>query len=318
VKYIFAMCSALAKPRLSSDLHHELVARIAEHVRLSAAPGDLLRESMLARMLSVSRTPIRAALHHLVSDRILQVREGGGYTVVKVPSAHAPTPPSTALADGPYSRMLRDIILSAIPVPVSESELMRRYEAGRGDILKALRRLVREGLAEPLAGRGWSVIPFGREQMERSYHLRLVLEPAILLDAGYTAGREALLAIRSDHETALPLLDRQRPGYDLFELDAGFHELLARGSGNELIVDIVRRQNRVRRLAEYVSYSRVGRIRQSMAEHISIIDAILERKLEVAAQLLRIHLTVSRDETLRHVDADLQRVRRQREVGFTS
>lgn len=304
---------------MSSDLHHELIGRISEHVRLSAASGDLLlRESTLARMLGVSRTPIRAALHRLVSDGILQARESGGYTVVKVPSADAPTPPSTALADGPYSRMLRDIILNAIPAPISENKLMRRYETGRGEILKALRRLVREGLVEPLAGRGWSFIPFGRDQMQRSYHLRLVLEPAILLDAGYRADRDALLAIRADHVAALPLLERRRAGYDMFELDAGFHELLARGSGNELIVDIIRRQNRIRRLAEYVSYSRVGRIRQSMAEHISIIDAILDAKLGEAARFLKIHLAVSRDETLRHLDADLQKVRRQRHVGFTN
>jgi DNA-binding GntR family transcriptional regulator len=316
VKYIFALSSTQAGFGLSSDLHHELIGRISEHVRLSAASDDLLlRESTLARMLGVSRTPIRTALQHLVSDGILQARESGGYTVVRIPSADAPTPPSTALADGPYSRMLRDIILNAIPAPISESKLMRRYGTGRGEILKALRRLVREGLVEPLAGRGWSFIPFGRDQMQRSYHLRLVLEPAILLDAGYRADRDALLAIRADHEAALPLLKRERAGYDMFELDAGFHELLARGSGNELIVDIIRRQNRVRRLAEYVSYSRVKRIRQSMMEHVSIIDAVLERKLEVAARLLRSHLTVSRDETLRYVDADLQRVKRQRSVG---
>jgi len=303
----------------SSDLHHELVGRISEHVRLSAPSGDLLlRESALARMLGVSRTPVRAALHDLVSIGILQARASGGYTVVKIPSADAPTPPSTALADGPYSRMLRDIILNAVPAPVSESELMRRYEAGRGEILKALRRLVREGLAEPLAGRGWSFIPFGRDQMMRSYHLRLILEPSILLDPGYRADRDALLTTRSDHEAALPLLGRRRAGYDMFEIDADFHELLARGSGNELIVDIIRRQNRIRRLAEYVSYSRVGRIRQSMMEHISIIDAILESRLGEASRLLQVHLTTSRDETLRHLEGDLQQVRRQPKVGFTS
>ena len=59
---------------------------------------------------------------------------------------------------GSYARMLRDIVLNEIPRPTSESWLMRRYGADRGEIVRALRRLVREGLAEPLPGRGWNVI----------------------------------------------------------------------------------------------------------------------------------------------------------------
>jgi len=297
-------------PGISSDLHHELVAKISEHVRLARDPTNLtLRESPLARMLGVSRTPVRAALRHLASTGILLAGGRAGYTVRKIPDANAAAPPLAALAEGPYSRMLRDIVLNALPRLVSESELMRRYRAGRGEMSKAMRRLVREGLAEPLAGHGWSFIEFGREQLERSYHLRLVLEPAAMLDAAYSVDRAALATMRLDHAAALQGLGRGPLGYELFELDANFHETLARGCGNELIVDIIRRQNRVRRLAEYVSYSRVDRIRDSMREHIGIIDALVRDKRQEGAELLRAHLRISSSQTLTFFDADLAEMR---------
>ena len=134
---------------------------------------------------------------------------------------------------------------------------MRHYGLGRGEILRVLRRLVREGLAEPLPGRGWTVLKFDGEQMQKSYHLRYIVEPALLTDRDYMIDRGALERLKTDQQAALLALSPNSPWRELFELDATFHETLARGSNNDLIVDIIRRQNRLRRLAELFSYSRL-------------------------------------------------------------
>ena len=91
--------------------------------------------------------------------------------------------------------------------------------------------------------------------------------------------------------------------------DAAFHELLASGSGNEMAVDIVRRQNRLRRLAEYVSYGRLERIQASMKEHMAIIDALLRDDRNWAAAMLRQHLSVSSTETTQNYARDLEAIR---------
>jgi DNA-binding GntR family transcriptional regulator len=295
---------------LRSELQSELVGRIGEWIRSrDHERGERVREAVLSRELGVSRTPVRAALQHLVSAGVLKPHELGGYTVLQLPSVTLETMTRGENAAGLYGRMLRDIILNEMPDQATESALMRHYEVGRGEILKVLRRLVREGLAEPLPGRGWTMLKFDIEQMRKSYHLRTVVEPALLIDRDYTIDRPALERLRAEQQAALRALSPSSPWRELFEIDAAFHEMLARGSNNDLIVDIIRRQNRLRRLAELFSYSRLERIHASMMEHISIVDALLDGDQAWASALMRQHLVISRIETEEHFTRDLDAVR---------
>jgi DNA-binding GntR family transcriptional regulator len=293
-------------PSLRSSLQGELVDRIKDLLRNSGREGDLLREAALARGLGVSRSPVRAALRHLVVQDILSPEPTGGYVIRCIPPTERDGLDSSAGTDRLHSRILRDIILGGVPEPMSESALMRRYGVGRGELTRVLRRLVREGLAEPLPGRGWSLLAFSEERLIASYRLRIVLEPAMLDDPGYKPDRTALSRLSADHEAAMTSLDASTPWQDIFKLDAVFHETLAAGTGNDLIVDIIHRENQLRRLAEYVGYSRLERIRESMVEHIQIIDALLASDLNWARALLRKHLVVSLEETEAHFARDLE------------
>lgn len=298
----------IAGKPLKSELQTELVSRIGEWIR-GHERETRVREAVLSRELGVSRTPVRAALQHLVSSGVLASHAAGGYTVLQLPpiadEAMAPGEKSTGL----YGRLLRGIILNEIPDPATESALMRQYGAGRGEILQVLRRLAREGLAEPLPGRGWTMLKFDIDQMRKSYHLRGIVEPALLTDRDYTIDRAALERLKAEQQSALLGLTPTSPWRELFELDATFHEMLARGSKNDLIVDIIRRQNHLRRLAEFFSYSRLERIRASITEHVSIVTALLDDDPAWASALMRQHLVISRAETEENFTRDLEAVR---------
>jgi DNA-binding GntR family transcriptional regulator len=281
------------------------VERIKELIRSNGFTArGRVREATLSRALGVSRTPVRAALQHLLVAGVLASHPRGGYVVTRMPSSTNGSFGGDGVHAKLYGRLLCDIIMNEAPDAVSESALMRHYGVGRGEIVQVLRRLVREGLAEPLPGRGWMLLSINSEQLARSYHLRSILEPAMLADRAYRADHEALARLRAEHEAALDSLSADSPWQELFELDAKFHETLARGTGNEMIVDIVRRQNRLRRLAEFVSYARLERVRQSMTEHVTIIDALLAGDSDWAAALMRRHLAVSRQETEEHFECD--------------
>jgi DNA-binding GntR family transcriptional regulator len=290
---------------LCSALQRELVERIGELIRGDAAVArGRVRAAGLSRLLGVSRTPVLAALQHLLQAGILARHPRGGFVVARMP----PSMPAALGCDSGqanlYGRILRDIIMNETPDAGSESALMRHYGVGRGEILQVLRRLVREGLAEPLPGRGWTMLSIDAEQLARSYHLRSLLEPAMLSDRSYRPDAQALARLRAEHVAALDSLSPDSPWQELFELDAGFHEALARGTGNEMIVDIMRRQNRLRRLAEFVGYCRLERVRASMQEHVAIIDALLSGDCDWAAALMRQHLAVSHKETEENFDRD--------------
>jgi DNA-binding GntR family transcriptional regulator len=295
---------------LKSDLQAELAARILDHIsaaRLSA--GSVLREAELARTLGVSRSPVRAALRHLVGAGIVRAKPRGGYLIGRRAHAHRPLAFESKSQRSLYGMLLKDLILCDLASPTTESALMRRYEAGRGEITQAIRRLLREGLAEPSPGRGWTFAPFTREHLARSYQLRIVLEPATLLERDYRVDRDALEALRRDHRRMADSLSSSIAWSELFALDARFHETLSAGSGNELIVETIRRQNRWRRLCEYLGYVRLDRVRGSMAEHVAIIDSLLDGDIPWAAAQLRHHLMVSRNQTDRFIDEDLAALR---------
>ncbi|MGF7160345.1 DNA-binding GntR family transcriptional regulator [Rhodoligotrophos appendicifer] len=304
------MTSSGARLLSTTDLQSELSSHIREWIRSTQpAIGTVIRESVLARDLGVSRSPVRAALAELVVDGLVAARPHGGYQII----AAGPAAPATETAGGsasrPYALMLRDIILNTLPTPATESALMRRYDLGRGEVRRTLRRLTREGLAEPLPGRGWSIIELTQEQVAMSYQLRLLLEPALLLDDSFGLSLRQLDSLKHDHLRQRDALSSDMAWEELFALDALFHESLAKGSKNSLVLDIISRQNRLRRLCEYISYVRLERIRGSIGEHVAILEALIADNRKLASRLMREHIAVSRDETISHFAADLETFR---------
>ena len=297
------------KLSLRSSLQSELVDRITGIVRSGNRNGKRLREATLARELGVSRTPVRAALQHLVLEGMLHAEATGGYSVLRVPRTPDASLDAAAGRGRLHGLLLRDIILNEIDDPVSESALMRRYSVGRGEVNRALRRLVREGLAEPLPGRGWMLLKLSIDRLTLSYQLRTMLEPAVIADPLFKPGHETLARLKADHERAQSSIAPRASWQGLFDLDAAFHETLAAGTGNDLVLDVIRRENRLRRLAEYASYRRTERVRDSISEHLQIIDALLSGNAGWASALMRQHLMVSLDETRAHFEGDLRALR---------
>ena len=269
-------------------------------------PGTHLNELALAQRLGVSRTPVRAALWYLQREGILEHRPGQGFFLIRRLGSVEEAGIEDAAGDELYDRILRDILLGGLESTMSQNALARRYGVGRGDLNAALRRMVREGLAEPAFGHGWTFVQFSREIVRKGYRLRMILEPGILAEPEYRVDAEALRRLDDAHTRVIGQLDRRNDWNELFDLDARFHETLAAGSGNELYVEIIQKQNRIRRLNEILGYERVDRVRQSLSEHRGIIDSLLHDDREAASLQMRQHLRRSLDQSLSHADQDLE------------
>lgn len=278
-----------------------LQARLMRQIpALLREAGPLLPELELAERAGVSRTPVREVLRRLERQGVVAHEKGRGYRLLE----HAvPEPAAGGLLD---DRMLRDLAAGALEPLMSERALMQRYGVARGELISTLRRLMRDGLAAPAVGRGWSFTAVGPEALAESYRFRQIVEPAALLADGYGADPALLAAMLARHRAALEGLEGMERR-TLFDLDADFHLLLARGAGTGQLVQAIEKQNNLRRVAEYISYARLERIRASMEEHCRVLEALLRGERQTAAALLRLHLQVSAQETFHHLDEDLGR-----------
>lgn len=290
----------------------ELVAEgVIQHiVTEELAVGARINEQALARQLGVSRSPVRAVLAYLADRGILERRSRQGFILARHPD-------SLAAADDKaeqggcdlYQRMMIDILLGGLARTVSQSALMRRYRVGRHELLVTLRRMTREGLAEPAAGRGWTFVRFDADVIEKGYDVRLILEPEVMLRPDYAPDRAQLERLQRDHHAVLAALSAATPWTLLFDLDARFHETLAEGSGNDFVVEVIRKQNRIRRLCEYLGYERLDRVQASLREHLAILESLRDGDIQWASAQLRRHLEKSLKQSRDHFAQDIEDLR---------
>lgn len=255
-------------------------------------PGFHFREEALARRLNVSRTSVRAGLRILHERGLLTARQNRGYTLAKglgevAVAVELPTSADETL----YMAIARDRLAGLLPHSATETELMRRYDCGRHLVLAALAALSEEGLVRRGRGREWQFreILNSQEARRQSYELRLMVEPAGLLLPGFHVDRDEISDMRARH-VAMMTNGQTLSRRDVFDIDASFHEMLARFSGNEGVLEVVRQQNRLRRLMEYQSYPDAARVWAWSGEHLAVIDALLDGDRTLASSRLAQHL----------------------------
>jgi DNA-binding GntR family transcriptional regulator len=79
-----------------------------------------------------------------------------------------------------------------------------------------------------------------------------------------------------------------------FEMNAGFHEGLARASGNRFIHLAIVQQNRVRRFSNYHWTLGAARVEANCRQHLEILDRLEAGENDVASVLLRRHIEQAR------------------------
>lgn len=292
---------------LRSELQTRIVENVVEHIAARGlAAGARMNLDGFARDLGVSRTPVLAAFDHLTRLGVLERRPKRGY-FVRQADRHAPARRPDALRL--YDRIIDDMSLGTLAGVASESALMRRYNVDRGELGAVLRRLNREGLAAPSLGRGWVFIEFSLDVLRQGYKLRSLIEPGMILDPEFEPDQARLDGLRRDHMAMLAKLSAGTPFKETFALDARFHETLAEFTQNRFFIEIIRTQNHIRRLSEYLGRFRLENVRRSFQDHLDIIEALDAGERDWAAALMRRHLLQSDGRATRHFESDMVAIR---------
>ena len=272
-----------------------LAEQILSHIRAEALqPGTHLPAQQLADRFHVSRSPVSRALALLAENNVVKHQAGQGFVVAA--GAHSRTKRvNLAKSDQltpVYFQIVNDRLQGGLADRVSARSLQMRYHLTRSQVTQLLDRMVREGWAERRPGYGWALasVITTPEALEKSYRLRLAIEPAGLLEPTFDL---APALSREARERESELLDGgidAMPPDVLYERGVQFHEMLARASGNSFFLEALQRINRMRRLITYQTMANRERYYLQVKAHIRILDFLAEGRNAQAAETMREHL----------------------------
>jgi DNA-binding GntR family transcriptional regulator len=286
----------MLKPRSNTRQNHLKLARQIIEVALERglAEGDHLPESTLSDACGVSRTPIRAAFKLLENLNIVQRRDEGGYFLHIAPEQMA-AESLTELEDLEGSlaaRILSDRAERRITDVQSVSALVRRYDAPRSSVLNALKILSADGVVVQLPGRAWAFQPIldTPNALEESIAFRLSLEPQAIIAPGFQMDSQKTGLLRQQMQEFLQRPDGGLSSLAFLHLDCSFHSFIAESSGNRFARGALLAHQRLRLTTQKDHTIPDFRLRQSLEEHLDILDSLERMQLQLAADQMVLHL----------------------------
>lgn len=201
-----------------------------------------------------------------------------------------------------YEALKRQIVsLELAPsAPVPESEVSSKLGASRTPVREALQQLAREGLVRIVPGRGAFVADISVADIVELAQLREALEVEAARLASESPRRVVL-------QEFVPLLEASRPEINdtdnsaYYELSRRLDNAIVELTGNErlraALEEIWAQVERMRQM----SATHAPRLRDTVDEHLSIIEAIVAGDAQLADQVTRSHLSGNLDNLMRTI-----------------
>ena len=174
---------------------------------------------------------------------------------------------------------------------LDEIKLAKHFNVSRTPIREALQRLVHSGMAEQIPRRGVFIRQPGPVELIEMFETMAELEAACGRLAASRMDEDGLDRLTEANRRCLCAVEHQDAAKYYLENEV-FHQEIYKGAVNAFLErEALRLQNRLK------PYRRVqlrfrGRMTQSLAEHETIVDALRDGNAELAAQILRRHVTI--------------------------
>lgn len=178
-------------------------------------------------------------------------------------------------------------------VVLDEASLAERFSVSRTPVREAIRQLEAIGFAEARPHRGAVVPNFTPERLTEMFGVMAELEALCARSAAERAtpsDLEALDRVHADCADAARLGDIDA----YYQTNLLFHETVYSVGGNSFLAEVtIGVRNRVApfRKAQFRS---LGRLLKSVEEHQRVVDAIVARNPDAAADAMRDHMLVVR------------------------
>ena len=169
---------------------------------------------------------------------------------------------------------------------IDELRIAEALGISRTPLREALKVLAAEGLVTMKVRRGAYVTEVSEKDLRDVYHLLALLESdaaRVVAASANELQRAQIQALQKDLEDAVAQRDR------FFEINEALHMLLLQIADNRWRDQMVADLRKVMKLNRHHSLLKEGRIEQSLAEHREIVQALLSRQPELAAQKMSTH-----------------------------
>lgn len=175
---------------------------------------------------------------------------------------------------------------------LQEADLTKRLEVSRSPVREALRKLASEGLLSEIPNKGVYVKEFSTKDIEEIFELRVLLESyGIYHSEGHITPerREKLLGILAELETSFRRGDLE----SYTAADEDLHNQIVHLADNSLVNDTYERVRSMNQQFRVLSLMSSRRFMESLEEHRSIIQNIIEGNLQEADEINRHHLQLA-------------------------
>ncbi|MGQ7847747.1 GntR family transcriptional regulator [Granulosicoccus sp. 3-233] len=288
------------------DVHNQCL----DLIRLLPSGAELPTESSLSASLQASRTTIRAVLSHLVEIELLDW-QGRKKTILRKPLKRdyfvsEETRSTHQIVEHAF---MENILGGHLDVGalLNESELARQFDVSTSAVREFLIRFSRFGLIEKAPNRGWILKGFTRQfALELSDVREMFEQRSVRLFVHLPPDNEIWLELTRLQQQHVDLQTRIKQDYLQFsKLDNRFHRLLNSASENRFIDDF---HDLITIIFHYHyrwnKKDELERNTAAVAQHLDIIEALIDRDECRAVTACQVHLAQARETLLRSIDWD--------------
>lgn len=194
-------------------------------------------------------------------------------------------------------RMIKDRIVTCefLPgCPLNERELVEIIGASRTPIREALNRLEQERLVVITSQKGATVTPITPQIINDIYQLREVIEPHVIAAVVPDFPEDELLRLRKGFAES----SMNGNFEELVALDSELHFSIVSAFGNGYLNEFMGNMYTQNERIRFLSTRMPRRLEETSDEHVKIIDAMLTRNPQNAANAMRDHLAIARQVAL--------------------
>ena len=199
--------------------------------------------------------------------------------------------------------ILKKNILDGIYKPgerIQELKVAKKLNVSRSPVREAIKELIGEGLLVSVPNKSITVKKLSAREINDIFDFRNITEKYAIektvknIDKRITG---KLNSIKNDFQE----LYNDNDLHKYCKVDSEFHNFLIESSGNTLLYQVVCNVMALIEQFRVISLSSQQRFEESLDEHVSIIDYILNKDEKSAWEVCQKHLDLARDEIITYL-----------------